>query len=195
MSPYDIKELKILNTLQGMTLYQLDFERGLRLIADRFIIYLVDGEKEVIIEGKANFRVRDDEKMYLAFNDLYTEKSRKKEISVRSFRSQKHVEKTYLSVALETVNEKVKGRKVIKVQAKPYGDLYVHFDNGIVFEIIHDCHIEETEIFTIINKNTEREYTIINRDDEFFIEDKEMFKSDKKIEIISQKLKYQRENI
>ena len=79
MSPYDIKELKILNTLQGMTLYQLDFERGLRLIADRFIIHLVDREKEVIIEGKENFRVRDDEKMYLAFNDLYTEKSRKKE--------------------------------------------------------------------------------------------------------------------
>ena len=84
------------NELRGATFSAMRFVRGYGIINDRFDLSFKCKDGKVILEIETNIRIRDDESVLLAFNDLYLDKSRH-EISIRRYRSQTGIEKTYLS--------------------------------------------------------------------------------------------------
>lgn len=129
------------------------FERGLGIVEPKFIIYIVKKSKRYKIEIEADFRVRTDDRNILSFNDLYLDLN-KKQISVRKFRSQKDIEKTYLSISLKNVNNYIKSSKVIDIDFEPYGDLYIYTNAGLIIEIFNDTHEDKACIFRILEQTS-----------------------------------------
>ena len=88
----------------------------------------------------------------LSFNDLYLDINRK-EMSVKKYRSQRNIEKSYLHKQLEYINVILKNTKVKRITFKSYGDLYLTFSKkGIVLEILNDTHLENACLFRVFYK-------------------------------------------
>ena len=97
--------------LKSMRIHQIDFVRGLGIVEDRFDLSFGKDNEKIIIEIETNFRVRNKEEVLLSFNDLYLDNNRK-EMSVKKYRSQANIEKSYLNMQLEFINS-------ILINAKP----------------------------------------------------------------------------
>jgi len=137
-----------LEIIQNSKLKEIKFERGLGLIDPMFILYFEKDTAEIILEVYSNFRIRTNNEVLLAFNDLYLDTTRK-EISIRRFRQQKDIEKTYLSKSLAFVNKKLNNSIVYKTVNKRYGDLILYCKNKITIEIQNDTHLESCKLFNI----------------------------------------------
>ena len=108
----DFKEnLDFKDLLKNMKIYKIDFVRGLGIVEDRFELSFIGNNEKIIIEIETNFRIRNKEEVLLSFNDLYLDNNRK-EMSVKKYRSQANIEKSYLQRQLEFINS-------ILVNAKP----------------------------------------------------------------------------
>ena len=144
-----------------MKFKNVEFVRGLGLIDDKFMLSFVSKVSEIRIEIATNIRIRDDKNVFLVFNDLYLDKNRY-QISVRKFRSQLQIEKTYLSVALEVVNQKLLNQNIHEIEVTEFGDIYIEFNDSMIIEILVDTHLEDSMLYTIINNthNTLMEHQV-----------------------------------
>ncbi len=139
--------------LKSMRINKIDFVRGLGIVEDRFELSFGKDNEKIIIEIETNFRVRNKEEVLLSFNDLYLDNNRK-EMSVKKYRSQANIEKSYLNTQLEFINSILINAKPKSVAFKSYGDLYISFyRKGIVFEILNDTHLEGACLYRIICKS------------------------------------------
>ena len=148
---FDYSDLNFILNLHDLKFINIDFKRGLGIIEDRFILDFVSNNNLISIEVETNIRIRDDKSIYLSFNDLYIDKNRK-ELSVRRYRSQKAIEKTYLSIALEYINQTYKNDIVNNIIIKEYGDLYIYLSNNVVIEIFNDTHLDNAVLYRIFQK-------------------------------------------
>lgn len=154
------------NLLVKMKFNKIDFVRGLGIIEDRFVLSFELRDEKIDFEIETNFRIRNKNKVLLSFNDLYLDTNRKV-MSIRKYRSQTNIEKTYLYEQIELLNGLLNNIKPSRIDTKPYGDIYISFANkGIVFEILNDTHMENACLYRIIYRNNEcicgYEYTIEN---------------------------------
>ena len=74
-------------------------------------------------------------------------------MSVKRFRSQTNIEKSYLCSQLELINKELKGLKPRKVVLKEYGDIYIVFGKRVVVEIFNDTHLEDAVLYRIVHTN------------------------------------------
>lgn len=155
----DFKEnLDFKDLLKKMRINRIDFVRGLGIIEDRFELSFGEGDEKIIIEIETNFRVRNKEEVLLSFNDLYLDNNRK-EMSVKKYRSQTNIEKSFLNKQLEFINSILINAKLKSVAFKSYGDLYISFyRKGIVLEILNDTHLEDACLYRIICKSDKINY-------------------------------------
>lgn len=150
----DFKDL-----LKNVKINKINFVRGLGIVEDRFELSFIGNNEEIIIEIETNFRVRNKEEVLLSFNDLYLDDNRK-EMSVRKYRSQVNIEKSYLHTQLKFINSIIANAKPKSVTFKTYGDLYITFyRKGIVLEIINDTHLEDACLYRIVCKNEKFNHT------------------------------------
>lgn len=81
-------------------------------------------------------------------------------MSVKKYRSQTDIEKSYLHKQLEVVNTMLFNAKPRNVYLKSYGDLYISFyRKGIVLEILNDTHLENACLFRVIYKTDKITYS------------------------------------
>lgn len=155
----DFKEnLDFKDLLKNMKIYKIDFVRGLGIVEDRFELSFIGNNEKIIIEIETNFRIRNKEEVFLSFNDLYLDNNRK-EMSVKKYRSQANIEKSYLHRQLEFINSILVNAKPKSVNIKSYGDLYISFyRKGIVLEILNDTHLEDACLYRIIYKSDKINY-------------------------------------
>lgn len=155
----DFKEnLDFKDLLKKMRINRIDFVRGLGIVEDRFELSFGKDNEKIIIEIETNFRVRNKEEVLLSFNDLYLDNNRK-EMSIKKYRSQANIEKSYLNMQLEFINSILINAKPKSVAFKSYGDLYISFyRKGIVFEILNDTHLEDACLYRIICKSDKISY-------------------------------------
>ena len=155
----DFKEnLDFKDLLKRMKINKIDFVRGLGIVEDRFELYFGKDNEKIIIEIETNFRVRNKEEVLLSFNDLYLDNNRK-EMSVKKYRSQANIEKSYLNMQLEFINSILINAMPKSVAFKSYGDLYISFyRKGIVLEILNDTHLEDACLYRIICKSDKISY-------------------------------------
>ena len=157
----DFKDL-----LKSMKISKINFVRGLGIVEDRFELSFVGNNEEIIIEIETNFRIRNQKEVFLSFNDLYLDNNRK-EMSVKKYRSQANIEKSYLHKQLEFINSILANAKPKSVTFKSFGDLYITFyRKGIVLEILNDTHLEDACLYRIVCKsdkvNCAYEYCVQN---------------------------------
>lgn len=145
------KYLYFTNILKNMKLSKISFVRGFGIIEHYFVLSFVSNNEELDIEIETNFRIRNAEEVLLNFNDLYLDFERK-EMSVRKYRSQLNIEKSYLYKQLEYIGKTLDGSKVRNIIVKRYGDIYIFFKRGIVIEIFNDTHLENAALYRIIYK-------------------------------------------
>ena len=149
----DFKEL-----LKKMKITKINFVRGLGIVDDRFELSFLGDNEKIIIEIETNFRIRNQKEVLLNFNDLYLDTSRRK-MSVKKYRSQANIEKSYLHKQLEFINSILVNAKPKSVTFKSYGDLYITFyRKGIVLEILNDTHLEDACLYRIICKSDKINY-------------------------------------
>ncbi len=147
------------NLLKNMKINKVNFVRGLGIVEDRFELSFQGDNEEIIIEIETNFRIRNSKEVLLSFNDLYIDNNRK-EMSVKKYRSQVNIEKSYLNKQLELINSILKNAKPKNVTFKPYGDLYISFyRKGIILEILNDTHVEDACLYRIISKSDKINYS------------------------------------
>ncbi len=147
-----MKNLPYLELLKNMKLSKIDFIRGLGIIEHRFVLSFESNDEKMNIEIETNFRIRDKNKILLCFNDLYIDLKRKV-MSIKKYRSQTNIEKSYLSKQLEMINCSLKGAKPKRIICKEYGDIIIAFSKkGIVFEIQNDTHVEDAVLYRILYK-------------------------------------------
>lgn len=151
-----MKDFKAL--LKNVKITKINFVRGLGIVEDRFELSFVGDNEEIIIEIETNFRIRNQKEVLLSFNDLYLDNNRK-EMSVKKYRSQANIEKSYLHKQLELINAILENAKPKSVTSKSYGDLYITFyRKGIVLEILNDTHLEDACLYRIICKSNRINY-------------------------------------
>ena len=144
--------------LKNMKINKINFVRGLGIVEDRFELFFIGNNEEIIIEIETNFRVRNKVEVLLSFNDLYLDNNRK-EMSVKKYRSQANIEKSYLHKQLEFINSIIINAKPKSVTLKSYGDLYITFyRKGIVLEILNDTHLEDACLYRVIYKSEKVNY-------------------------------------
>lgn len=149
----DFKEL-----LKKMKIAKVDFVRGLGIVENRFELSFVGDNEEIKIEIETSFRIRNHSEILLSFNDLYLDHNRK-EMSVKKYRSQTNIEKSYLYKQLEVVNRMLLNAKPKNINFKSYGDLYISFyRKGIVLEILNDTHLEGACLYRLIYKSDKINY-------------------------------------
>lgn len=141
-----------IQSIKNMQLSGIDFVRGLGIVENRLVLSFAADLDKIDIEVETNFRIRNDEKHFLSYNDLYLD-TKRREMSVKRFRSQTNIEKSYLCSQLELINKELKGLKPRKVVLKEYGDIYIVFGNGIVVEIFNDTHLEDATLYRIVHRN------------------------------------------
>lgn len=143
-----IEKLESFKALVNMNFTKINFERGLGIIEPKFIISF--GNETLNLEIETNFRIRNSEEILLSFNDLYID-SKRKEMSIKKFRSQTTIEKSYLFQRINYINKILKNSKIYKIIVKEYGDIYLYFKNNIVMEILNDTHLEGAILFRLIH--------------------------------------------
>lgn len=155
----DFKEnLDFKDLLKNMKIYKIDFVRGLGIVEDRFELSFIGNNEEIIIEIETNFRIRNKGEVLLSFNDLFLDNNRK-EMSVKKYRSQANIEKSYLHKQLKFINSILVNSKPKSVTLKSYGDLYISFyRKGIVLEILNDTHLEDACLYRINCKSDKINY-------------------------------------
>ena len=155
----DFKEnLDFKDLLKSMKINKINFVRGLGIVEDRFELLFLGNNEEIIIEIETNFRIRNKEEVLLSFNDLYLDNNRK-EMSIKKYRSQANIEKSYLHKQLEFINSILVNAKPKSVNLKSFGDLYISFyRKGIVLEILNDTHLEDACLYRIICKSDRIKY-------------------------------------
>lgn len=80
-------------------------------------------------------------------------------MSVKQYRSQSNIEKSYLYKQLDHINAILADAKPKSINFKSYGDLYISFyRKGIVLEILNDTHLENSCLFRIISKSDKVNY-------------------------------------
>ena len=146
------------NLLKNTKINKVNFVRGLGIVEDRFELSFQGDNEEIIIEIETNFRIRNQKEVLLSFNDLYLDNNRK-EMSVKKYRSQVNIEKSYLHKQLEFVNSILTNAKPKSVTYKSYGDLYITFyRKGIVLEILNDTHLEDACLYRVVSKSDKINY-------------------------------------
>ena len=155
----DFKEnLNFKDLLNSMKINKINFVRGLGIVEDRFELLFLGNNEKIIIEIETNFRIRNKEEVLLSFNDLYLDNNRK-EMSIKKYRSQANIEKSYLHKQLEFINSILINAKLKNVNLKSYGDLYISFyRKGIVLEILNDTHLENACLYRLIYKSDKIKY-------------------------------------
>ena len=106
-----------------MKITKVNFVRGLGIVEDRFELLFVGDNEEIKIEIETNFRIRNHSEILLSFNDLYLDYNRK-EMSVKKYRSQINIEKSYLYNQLEVVNAIILGHMGIYTYLFTKKELY-----------------------------------------------------------------------
>ena len=148
--------LQQLKSIEKMKLVNINFVRGLGIVEPRFELSFANQSDSIILEVETNIRIRTRSSHLLSFNDLYLNQKRKT-ISVKMFRQQKNIEKTYLFEALNCSNALLKNKTVNKVVVKEYGDIFIMFSNGTTIEIFNDTHMQEAALYRIITNGNYKE--------------------------------------
>lgn len=150
--------LEFKDLLKKMKITKVNFIRGLGIVEDRFELFFEGYNEEIKIEVETNFRIRNQSEVLLSFNDLYLDFNRK-EMSVKKYRSQTNIEKSYMYKQLELINAILRNTKPRRITSKSYGDLYISFSKkGIVLEILNDTHLENACLYRVIYKNDKINY-------------------------------------
>ena len=97
------EQLNFKELLKKMKIVELNFVRGLGIVDDRFELSFIGDNGEINIEIETNFRARNCSEVLLSFNDLYLDCSRK-EMSVKKYRSQANIEKSFLQKQIDALN-------------------------------------------------------------------------------------------
>ena len=142
----------MLNVLEKMRFDDMKFVRGLGIIPDRFVLTFSDKNNKINLEIETNLRVRSNNTHFLSFNDLYLNKSRK-QMSIKKYRKQNHIESTYLHESLDQTNKLLHNEMVKCVKTKEYGDVIIQFINDMVIEIFNDTHFENAVLYRLIINN------------------------------------------
>lgn len=80
-------------------------------------------------------------------------------MSIKKYRSQTNIEKSYLHKQLELINTILVNTMPKSVSFKSYGDLYISFyKKGIVLEILNDTHLENACLYRFICKSEKINY-------------------------------------
>lgn len=148
----NIEQIEI---IKKMEFKHIQFERGLGIIEPRFIILFSIENEELVLEVETNFRIRTSKDLILSFNDLYID-FKCKELSIRRFRNQERIEKTFLYNRIESINNQKKNSRVKKVDITQYGDLKIFLSNGLILECISDTHLNGAVLYRFIYKKDER---------------------------------------
>jgi len=147
---------KIEKLLINSIINNIFFERGYGLLPAKFIIAL-NGDMPFSICVETNFRIRDEKNNLLSFDDMFLD-FKQKELSIRKYRSQKNIEKSYLGRALLSINDLLKDETIKEVEIKEYGDMIIKTSNHLTLEIINDTHLNGGSIFYIMDSDGERRF-------------------------------------
>ena len=148
--------LQQLKSIEKMKLVNINFVRGLGLVEPRFELSFANQTDSIVLEVETNIRIRTRTSHLLSFNDLYLNQKRKT-ISVKMFRQQKNIEKTYLFEALNCTNAFLKNKTVNKVVVKEYGDIFIKFSSGTTIEVFNDTHMQDATLYRIITNGNFKE--------------------------------------
>ncbi len=152
------EQLNFKELLKKMKIVELNFVRGLGIVDDRFELSFIGDNGEINIEIETNFRARNCSEVLLSFNDLYLDCSRK-EMSVKKYRSQTNIEKSFLQKQIDALNATLLNAKPRNITFKSYGDLYISFyRKGIVLEILNDTHLENACLYRLKCKSDKVNY-------------------------------------
>jgi beta-galactosidase/beta-glucuronidase len=153
--------------LKGVPITAVSFIRGYGIIEHYFKLIFENESTKYEFEIETNFRIRNNEKILLVFNDLYIDQMGK-ELSVRRYRSQQNIEKTLLFKELNFVNEMVKGSLVSDINVFSYGDIIISLDSDVWIEITNDTHLEDATLYRIvktINDSSEKCEVLVKKNE------------------------------
>ena len=80
-------------------------------------------------------------------------------MSVKKYRSQANIEKSFLQKQIDALNVTLLNAKPRNITFKSYGDLYISFyRKGIVLEILNDTHLENACLYRLKCKSDKVNY-------------------------------------
>ncbi len=135
----------------------LSFERGYGIIPARFKLLFTKGEKKYLLEIEANFRVLNNGKSILVFDDMFLDECCH-EFSIEEYQKQKGIEKSLLFHALCNANNLCSNKKVYKVRVSKCGDVSILVHPKIELQIINDSHNIDDCIFRLRDCQKKKEY-------------------------------------
>ena len=149
--------LKAKQTGKPFYLENFEFERGLGIIEDAFLVTIKSEDCLVIFQIFTNLRFIKNNSILLRYQDLFLKKNWKP-ITKKEYRAQKEIESTLLSDRLELVNEKYIGKEVKSIKLTDYGDLYISFGSSGCIQAFDDLDVRNgcRELYElIVVKNNE----------------------------------------
>lgn len=123
-------------------LERFEFERGLGIIEDAFLVTIKSDECLVIFQIFTNLRFVKRNTILLRYQDLLL-KPNWKPITKKEYRLQKEIEDTLLSEEIETIEKKIKGKEIKSIRFTEYGDLYISFGNNGSIQAFDDLDIRK----------------------------------------------------
>lgn len=134
---------KLINKIIGESFYEL-FQ-----LSNLLIINI--GEKIKFSFHIACFvRIIDKNKILLTSSDEFFDSKGDALESIESLGKRLNNLNSLLTVNIKKINELLIGKKVKAITQTRYGDLYIHFDNDIIIQIMIDCRPRHYECYRLI---------------------------------------------
>ncbi len=151
--------LKKQQTGKSFYLERFEFERGLGIIEDAFLVTIKSEGCFVIFQIFTNLRFVRRNTILLRYEDLFL-KPNWKPITKKEYRSQKEIENTMLSKEIELIEKKYKGKEIKSIRFTEFGDLHISFGNNGSIQAFDDLDIrigcrELYELLVVENNDME----------------------------------------
>lgn len=160
----------MLLTVSGMQVGGLSYSKGDGIFASRLEICFIGLTETLAIDVECAFRVLDGQALLLTNADAWIDTSGRW-LSERRLK-QKGITDTYLSAALQAINERVSNTRVSAISVQPYGDIDIRLQNGIDIQIINDTAMDYDTLYTIIQQGEHmRRFTVYCRADDILSEE------------------------
>ena len=170
-SQITFQELNSIFKSEKVFFKRIDFERGLGIIDDYFIITFGNDKKTFAINIITNLRFINKDGVYLRYYDLFLKENCKK-ISKKEYLSQTRIGKTLLNREIIYLNKKLFNRLIKRVCFDKNGDLVISF-NGSYFSCADDYDARENgrQLYEILFKegNTNKGFKIFEKDNEICV--------------------------
>lgn len=158
---FNPEQISIMQRLVGKRLINIFYQPTANIIAvdNMFVINFGSNRVEYSLHSFNYVRFRDNKDILLTSADEYFSPEYT-HLSDEEINSQEGFEKSLIPVRIKNVKQLLKNAKVEKVEVKPWGDIDIRFDNGIVLEVSIDCSYEGYEYYRFIDVKNKKHYVV-----------------------------------